>query len=224
MPREIGIALGSVTTYEAWAVYLAVLAWPEDRGEGERVARSHAALSAWFLHSRAQEDGAWMWSPQLVKPGYLLLDAQSVKARGDEVFGRIKKALRAARMARPFLAPLIEGRGADRADGTGRLALNAVVERVLELEGDAHADAHNVEQRVFRAFFPVLHLAVALEQVLDRVQARLGRTPSFEDLMGDAAAFVEAVRLSDAAADLLRKVGQFKIPTDDQVVLRPDPA
>lgn len=224
MPREVGIALGSVTTYEAWAVYLAVLAWPEDHGEGERVARSQVALCAWHLHTRAHEDVEWAWSPQRVKPGYLLLDAQSVKARGDEVFSRIRKALQAARVARPFLARLIEGSGTDPADGAERLTLNAVVERVLELAGDADRDAHNVEQREFRVFFPVLHLAVALEQALDRAEARLGRAQSFEELMGDAPAFVEAIRLSDVAADLLRKVGQFRISADDQVVLRPDPA
>lgn len=67
MPREIAIALGSVTTYEAWAGYLSALAWPEDRGEGERVARSQVALCAWHLHSRAHEDAEWAWSPQLVK-------------------------------------------------------------------------------------------------------------------------------------------------------------
>lgn len=222
MAHDVHLAIGEITTYEAWAVVLSVLAWPERRDDEGRWARSQAALCAWYLRSRASQDPDWEWQPQMVKPAYLLLDADSVAAEGNLVLGRVNKALGAARIARPFINPLISDAPPALPAGITRLSLNAAVTFALDRDGNTTKDPHNAEQRDVRAFFPVLHLAIALEQILHNLADVRSRPVSIEEAMDSAEALVAVVRLAAFLAPLVRQVEQFKIAEEAQITIVPE--
>jgi hypothetical protein len=223
MAHHVHLAIGGITTYEAWAVVLSVLAWPERRDDEGRWARSQAALCGWYLRRRARRDPDWEWQPQMVKPAYLLLDADSVAAEGHLVLGRVNKALGAARIARPFINPLISDAPPALPAEITRLSLNAAVTFALDRDGNTTKDPHNAEQRDVRAFFPVLHLATALEQVLHNLAHERGKAVSLEEAMDSPEALVAVVRLAAFLAPLVRRVEQFKIGEDAQITIVPAP-
>jgi len=162
----------------------------------------------------------WQWHPQRIKPGYLLLDEGSARQDAGNAIRCLRHALRAARIARPFVNPLISDAPPPLPEELADASLNQVVAYVLDTEGDETADTHNIEQRQFRRFLPVLHLALALEQVLGRMAARIGAAPPLEVVMSDAEALGFALGTAQALEPKVCEIGRFKVRPETQIRLR----
>lgn len=99
-----------------------------------------------------------------------------------------------------------------------RLSLNQVIPYAL---GDrAQTDVHNFEQRVFRRVIPVLHLAVALEQVIDAIEVRNRQSPSLEDLLMAQTFAPCLVERAEQLEAVLLAVTEFKIRSERLVQFR----
>jgi hypothetical protein len=78
MPREtIGIPVGQDPLYEASAAFLAVLAHPSS--ETHRI-QFYRALCRSTILQLAEQDAAFAWSRQFIKPGYFLMDDAACSA------------------------------------------------------------------------------------------------------------------------------------------------
>ncbi len=78
MPREtIAIPVGQDPLYEASAAFLAVLAHPSS--ETHRM-NYHRALCRSTILQLAEQDAAFAWSRQFIKPGYFLMDDAACSA------------------------------------------------------------------------------------------------------------------------------------------------
>ena len=71
MPK-LAIDFSANDVYECGAVLFSALAVPEPKKEELR-ARTHAFLCAQTLRAMDELDDNWRWTPQRIKPGYLLI-------------------------------------------------------------------------------------------------------------------------------------------------------
>jgi hypothetical protein len=154
--------------YEAGALLLTLLAYP---GENEEVrAEVHASLCAYALRAKYLMDTDWGMSPQPVKPIYALR-AQHESDRCLRTFGRrLRDRMVAGRMAIGFLKEAVTGQ---IPAGIRRLSINEMAQLVLEDAG--YTEPENVESRIWRPSLPVIHLASALQLLLDRAEAQCVR-------------------------------------------------
>lgn len=217
-PPSAPITLDPNEPLEAASAVLAMIAWPEDLPDGERVAFAQTALVAHLLRSAAEADAVWAWRKQPLKAGYLLMERAEVLRSCRLTFNRLTAALKAARAARPFIGEVLAGEPLPLPPSVPRLSLNAVVPFVL---GDAdEADTHAFEHRVFRRRLPVLHLAVALEQALMTAEAATGQRTTFEALMLTSEFlpwFVERARQLEPAVLAIQR---FKVDPERLVRVR----
>ena len=180
-PPSAPITLDPNEPFEAISAMLAMIAWPESLPDGKRVASAQATLVAHILRTAAAADEAWAWTRQCLKLGYLLIDPGEVRRSCKLTFDRLTAALKAGRVARPFIGEVLAGQPLPLPPDVPRLSLNAVVPFVLG--SDNEADTHAFEHRVFRRQLPVLHLTVALEQAFMAAEAVTGQPTSLEALM-----------------------------------------
>lgn len=70
--REIAIDLKRLEVYEAGAILITLLAYPQDGKSDKARDRLHKSLCALALRARFDLDAAWANAPQLIKPIYAL--------------------------------------------------------------------------------------------------------------------------------------------------------
>ncbi|MGK7870547.1 hypothetical protein [Falsiroseomonas sp. E2-1-a20] len=212
------MTLDATFPFEATAAVLAAIAWPEDFPNEKRFVDAQTALVGHLLRAVDSVDPEWAWRPQLLKPGYLLIEAGKVARSLKVTSRRIKEALIAARAARPFVAEVLTGAKPPLPRGVTRLSLNAVIPAAMD-EWD-ETDPHNFEQRAFRRTLPVLHLALALEMAIGAAEEQAGRPPSLEELLiGDGLpAFL--VNLAEPLEAAVLSIRKFKVPAKRQLQVR----
>ena len=215
--QPLPLSLGSGPAYEAGAVLLSALAWPELVADQAAMGERHAALCQYGVRLLAAADEEWARSPQPIKPIYLSVAEHQVQRVRRELFLRLAQRLAAARMVIPFLQEA-SGAPARLPRGMSRLSLNSLAEVAAN---DLNlSDAGNVGTRVWRPSRPVIHIAAAIE-VASEMEAREGRTFSVLDVMLREEVIRWVVDTSNSYLQLLsQNVGfRFRIPVEDSVRL-----
>ncbi len=146
------IDLTRMAPYEAVAMVLTLLAYPDDGPPTPSLDQRFAETCAFVLRSRAEADPDWAEELQHMRPAHALLHPDRAAAAGKTLATQLEKRLTAGLMAIPFLnleAPL--------PNGVKRLSQTEMAQFVAP-----DRDAKNVGKRDFRPSRPVLHLCVAL--------------------------------------------------------------
>jgi len=177
---EHGIDFRSNEVYECGAALIALLALPEEKFSDRR-AELHGALCALALHAMAQSDDTWRWTPQKVKPGYLLISPSEVARADRQCRRQLHHRMVAARMAMPLLREASEGKVPTLPKGMNRLSINELAGLVAEDVGQE--DTHNIEARVWRPSLPVVHIAAAVAVTINEAERASGHVPNFGDFM-----------------------------------------
>jgi len=166
--RRLIIDSAQLAPYEAWALLMTYLAFPAPNAAERTLLEAFTALCHVHLSMRARRDEPWAIQPQPIKPLYAFLDPKVVNRALRTFDRRLRDRMVAARMASAFLKEVI-GKDAFKLPRTvKRLSLNELSAFVAaDLE---EVEPGNIEQRVWRASLPVIHLAVALALRIDAAQ------------------------------------------------------
>lgn len=203
----VAIPLSTLPVYECGAVLFAYLAFPGANEENRR-GDVQAALCHQILWGMGEEDQAWAWSPQTLKPGYLLQTEAEVRASLRTFDRRIRDRLVAARMVMPFILKGDSGRSPKLPKAVRRLSIKQMAELVLP---DANtADPENVETRAWKPSLPVLHLAAAVAVVINDVQPRGASKLPIEALCRVPEAVEFIVKEAERYSGILRLMPRFE--------------
>jgi hypothetical protein len=172
------INFDQLTVYEAGALVVTLLAYPEENEELRD--RVHTSLCACALRATGENDPEWANSPQTLKPIYLLQRERDINRGLRQLKRRLRDRMVAARMAYPFLQQASCGEVPKLPAGVKRLSINAMSELVLEDAGQS--DPENVETRVWKPSLPVIHLATAVHGFLHLLDDATG-PPSLGSLI-----------------------------------------
>jgi hypothetical protein len=148
--------------FEAGASLLTLLAYPEANRQEKRT-ELHTSLCALAVRAIHPLDTESALRPQAIKPIYAFRTEREILADLRTVYRRHRDRMIAGRMAVAFLkkahgiTPKLPGT-------TGRLSINAVCELVLADAG--YADTENVETRIWRPSLPIIHVAAAVQVLL----------------------------------------------------------
>lgn len=182
----VEIQLSTLPAYECGAVLFSYLAFP-GVDEDDRRRAVHRALCYRVLREMGEEDPCWAWSPQPIKPRYLLLSPDQVRGALRSFDRRPRDRMVAARMAIAFLPQLESGQPPMLPHSVQRRSLKQMAGLVLE---DVHmTDVGNVETRVWKPSRPVLHVAVALALLMDDLE-RAGATTLGPTLLCQSPEFI----------------------------------
>lgn len=195
LETRIGLRLEGDHTYEAGAVLLSVLAWPEMIGDDRAMGQRHAALCQMYLAARSDADPGWANRPQLIKPLYFTQPERRVRRFDRELHGRLDDRMVAARVAIPFLR-VAAGQEANLPGHVKRLSLEQVTELVLPDRLTRERDPKNFQTRVWRPSRPVIHIASAIAVILNEaerqaVQVTVGDFLLRSDLIADVVGLSE---------------------------------
>jgi hypothetical protein len=206
-PSVIALPLSNAEVYEAGAVLLAEVAF--GLGTSSKWSRPtlHPALCGYILRCTAALSDEWSWTPQHIKPGYLLVPAEDADRAMSFVAKQLEKRLQAAHTAVPFLQRQIDPLK-PLPPGLTPLSLNRATEHTLV--GSDRGDGHNFEARVFRRSIPVLHIACAVALAIDDA-GRRGLRLAIEHFLVFAELLRWVADVSDQIAELLVQQKQFKI-------------
>lgn len=202
--------------YEIWAEVLAAVAWPEAVPDGRRLVEARVALVRLVFEDAATCDPDWPWTLQAIRPGYLLLPRNARVQR--ETFNRVRDALVAARIARPFIQPELFPDPPPLPRGVDRRSVQSVAGFVLP--PDRHADLNLEVRRRFRRYLPVLHLACALEQLIDRGERAIGRSIAFTDLADRKEGLSFLVDLAERLEPVVAGIPRLRVPAARQLRVR----
>lgn len=214
--QPLHLSLGSGPVYEAGAVLLCVLAWPEFVADEAAMDERHAALCQSGVRLLADADEKWARSAQPIKPFYLSVAEDQVQRVWHELFRRLAERLAAARMAIPFLQ---EASGATPRlpRGMSRLSLNNMASVAAEDLGLSGPE--NVETRVWRPSRPVIHIATAVA-VAARDAEGDGQTFTALNLLLEEATIRWVADAAESYVPLLAALTQFRVPPEGLIRLR----
>jgi len=216
--REIGIILDISAPWEAWSAALCVLAWPDRVASVEWMAQTQLCFGSAMLRGRAAVEPEWARQPLTIRPAYLLASVGEVDRRARQTQRRLNEALTVARIVRPFFQADVLAMEPRLPNAIRRLSLNEVVGYVMEAQQSV--DGHNFEAREFRRMRPVLHVAMALEQVLGKVTGALGgQPPSLTQFALDLLPVRTLLHAAELHRPLVQRIRRFKVRGRDQVRL-----
>jgi hypothetical protein len=158
--------------YEVGAWLLTWLAFPGERESEEVRSRVHASLCAYALRAKYETDADWLVSPQSIKPIYALRPQFDIDRDLKTLQRRLRDRMIAARMAIGFLKEAITGEVPKLPAGIKRMSVNQMARLVLDDAG--FTDPENVETRIWRPSLPVIHLATAIQVMLQRAEPITG--------------------------------------------------
>jgi hypothetical protein len=162
---QIGIHIDPDAPYEAGAILLAVVAFASS--DDPKLAEAQAALCYAALLAKGADDD-WAWTPQRLKPGYLLPASESRRLERT-VIAAVNRRLRAARIAGPLMVQAETG-SAPVLEGMKRLSIRALAKRDLQEQQAGRGETTNVTAQIWRASLRVIHLAVALAQAIRELE------------------------------------------------------
>jgi hypothetical protein len=149
--------------YEIGAWLLTRLAFPGKRESQEQLSRVHASLCAYALRTKYETDGEWLVSPQPIRPIYALRPQFDIDRDLKTLQRRLRDRMIAARMAIGFLKEAVTGE-IPQIPGLERMSINQMA--LLVLEDTGYTEPENVESRIWRPSLPVIHLATAIQLML----------------------------------------------------------
>jgi hypothetical protein len=169
-PRHVDFRRPEV--YEIGARLVTWLAFPGEEESEERRGRVHASLCAYALRAKYETDPEWLVAPQPIKPIYALRPQWDIDRDLKTLERRLRDRMIAARMAIGFLKEAITGEVPKLPAGIKRMSVNQMALLVL---GDAgFTDPENVESRIWRPSLPVIHLATAIQLMLQLAEPETG--------------------------------------------------
>jgi hypothetical protein len=150
--------------YEIGARLVTLLAFPGERESEEVRSRVHASLCAYALRAKYETDPEWLVSPQPIKPIYALRPQWDMDRDLKTLQLRLRDRMIAGRMAIGFLKEAVTGEVPKLPAGINRMSVNQMARLVLDNAG--FTDPENVETRIWRPSLPVIHLATAIQLLL----------------------------------------------------------
>lgn len=153
------------------------LAYPLDSQENKRDELEYA-LYVEHLRQKAAKDPQWEYTPQILWPAPLLTDQKQIHHALIMLQRRLKERAAAGRMAMAFVKEYYEKEDFKYPLGLTKLSLDQLSEFVLS--DTKESDANNVENRVWRASYPVLHLAAAAQITVTIIENQLSSTKNLE--------------------------------------------
>jgi hypothetical protein len=166
------IDFGRLEVYEAGAILITLLAYPDESEPEERRGNVHASLCAYALRARCEIGPDWATSPQAIKPIYALRIQRDIDRDLRTLQRRLRDRMAAARMAIGFLKDALNGQVPRLPAGVKRLSINQMAQLVLDDTG--YTEPENVETRIWRPSLPVIHLASAIQVLLQIAEPRTG--------------------------------------------------
>lgn len=153
-----------VEVFEVGAALLALLAYPAVNDEKHRQ-NLHASLCASTVRVVFPVDSESRVQPQLIKPIYAFRSEREIAKDLRTIKRRHRQRMIAGRMAVAFLKQA-GGIPLNLPASPPRLSINALSDLVAEDAG--YADPENVETRIWRQSLPVIHLAAAIQLLLQQ--------------------------------------------------------
>lgn len=187
--EHVCIPVLDITGYEAGALFLAVLAYPEDKNARKRFERA----TYFKIVEHLAKNNTWKNSNQTLRPDYLLQDRKLVEKeykRGIRIIRQ--ERMIAAQIAAPmdcYLVALVNGRGSigsggQLADENGYprpISETSMVQASIAWDEirkkNTNMNDGNIKTRCWKPSKPVLHLCLALQ-----VTFNVGEEMSYLDL------------------------------------------
>ena len=164
------IDFNRLDVYEAGALLVTLLAYAE--ASDEMRGDVHASLCTHALSVRREIEPDWAIRPQLIKPLYTLRSQSDCNRALRTLERRVRDRMVAGRMTIAFLKQALPGHFFELPTGMKRLSINQLAELVLD--DTQFSDPENVETRVWRPSFPVLHLCSAVQVFLSQAEREIG--------------------------------------------------
>jgi hypothetical protein len=161
------VDLNRVEVYEVGASLITLLAYPREREEVW--AQVHASLCSYTLRIRSASEPDQATVPQPIKPIYAFRLEEDISRDLRTLERRMRDRMIAGRMGIGFLKEAVTGRVPE---GLTRLSINELAELVRDDAG--YSEPENVEARIWRPSFPVIHLATALQVLLHLSDPQIG--------------------------------------------------
>jgi hypothetical protein len=159
-----------IEVFEAGASLLTLLAYPGENCENERN-QLHISLCALAVRATYPSDTESAFRPQLIKPIYAFRTEREIKRDLRTLRRRHRDRMIAGRMAIAFLKKA-NGITPKLAGGDERLSIKRISELVLEDAG--YTEPENVETRIWRPSLPAIHLAAAIQILLNESPTPIG--------------------------------------------------
>lgn len=175
MPNTVTIDYTRLNTYEAGALFLTHLAYPEKTASDKQLGGIYTSLCAIAQKQICCDSNKDDNTPQLVVPAYALRDESQILKDLKAFPRRMRDRAVAGRMGAFFLkkAAMPEGSDIGLPQCISRVSLNQVAAAVLE--DSKNSEPENVETRIWRPSLPVIHIAVAIQVMLQDI-AKAGVT------------------------------------------------
>ena len=176
MPRAVTIPVSKLCNFEAGAILLSELAYPEPDADALRQTAQKAICYAAIMQAAENDD--WAWSKQFLCPAYICRPPPRVKPTIESIKRRLNHRLAVGRMGAMLLEgppderkideiPLLELLDKSRSLDYGyrRISKNKATD---EVRSDAYQGyTSNFKSRILKPSIPVFHLAIALDFYYD---------------------------------------------------------
>lgn len=167
--------------YESGALFLTLLAFPNESADDQRLAHLHRALCAAALLERAKDDELWSEKAQLIRPMYLAVPLKQVAASLRTFKRRLRDRMIAGRIANAIMFSAA-GLNPKLPKGCEGFSIKQLIK--MALDDTDQLEAENAEQRIWRDGLPAVHLAAALQAYLNR-KDKADREVSIGDILFD---------------------------------------
>jgi hypothetical protein len=197
---------------EAEAARVTWLAFPGESESDEVRSRVHASLCAYALRVKYETDPEWLVSAQPIKPVYALRPQCEIDRDLRTFQRRLRDRMIAGRMAIGFLKEAVTGEIPELPAGIKRMSVNQMAQLVL---ADAsYTDPENVEARIWRRSLPVIHLANAIQVMLQIAE------PGLESLLLDRGIIELVVRTAQYHESVIAQSQHLKVDPETLIRIR----
>lgn len=222
MPKEtIGIPVGQDPLYEASAAFLAVLAHPSSETHWMQF---HCALCRSTILELAEQDAAFAWSLQVIKPGYFLMDdaacSAALKHGGAELSERKAAAVSTwvlfdeALSGAPIKTIRAFGTAYSNTPGNRHFLLN--LWRNVE---NTEATIKKVATRIEAPARPVIHAAYALWRTVRdlRNSGVPDDSTSLQVILTNRDKLNAVLKLAESCRQIAPKIKDLKVQENDLI-------
>jgi hypothetical protein len=234
MPREVvGIPITCEPLYVAVAVFLAVLAYPDN---GDKRASFGLALQREHLRLRADEDEAFAAQPQPIRPALFLIsdsDVRKTMRKGARELAERKEAVVATHQ---FFDAKETGRAIEIIRAFGEEMENDPIGRAVmtrrwkdgswnkSQDLDGGLIAKNLTTRTLNPSRPVLHVAMAYWRIVRWVRQQASPRPSEVEvektILHDRDVLRIVLNLAEEYRQLAPSIPELQVREDDLIEFR----
>jgi hypothetical protein len=195
MPQHYIVDFKKLEPYEVGAVLLTLLAHPQE-GTDQQRSVLHASLCSQVLQERARSDQDWANTPQLIKPVYAFQSEADIKASTKKLARLMRDRAVAGRKAMAFFQEAENGgqRPSTLPENT-EVTLDSLAVMVKDevMDSDSH-ETENIEKRIWRPSLPIIHLAAALQVLMQGLNKGVQGLPAMDSLWTSRDAIIWLVK------------------------------